>query len=187
METVFAALPVMVRYMAPAESLPIVKLFNCAPLPFSVCVSLMQAVTVSLRPPYHLSVFAALLELFMTVNIPPHLLAALTYLKQVPVVEMANDPPPVITVAFEHRSLPAVGVFVITVAVGVRVMVGVLVGAVGVGVRVRVGVLVTPVGVIVGVGVRVGVFVATVAVGVLVGTVVPPQLGVLPEVSAPLT
>lgn len=36
METVFAALPVMVRNMAPLASLLMLKLFSCAPLPLSV-------------------------------------------------------------------------------------------------------------------------------------------------------
>src|ERR1041384_499132 len=133
-ETVLAALPVMVRYIAPVESLLTVKLFNCAPLPLSTWLSLMQAVTVSLRPPYHLSVFAAVLEPFMTVNMPPHLLAALTYLKQVALVVMANEPPPVMTVGLAHGSEPP-GV---TVG-GTGVFVRVAVGTVSVLVRVTVG------------------------------------------------
>src|SRR4051812_39401244 len=97
-EIVLAALPVTVTYMAPVESLATVKLFSCAPLPPSVWLSLIKAVTVSLRPPYQLRVFAAVVDPFMTVNMLPHLLEALTYLKQVALVVMLNEPPPVITV-----------------------------------------------------------------------------------------
>ena len=35
-DTVFAALPVMVRYIAPVESFATVKLFSCPPLPLNV-------------------------------------------------------------------------------------------------------------------------------------------------------
>ena len=83
------------------------------PLPFRIWLLLTQLVTVSLNPPYQFIVLAAEVPPFMTVHIAPHLLAALTYLKQVAVVVMLNEPPPVIVVQVP----PLTGVFV-RVAVG---------------------------------------------------------------------
>ena len=78
----------MVTYIALFASLATVKLLSCAPLPLSVCVSLMQLVVVSLRPPYHLmTLLTDDDEPFMTENMPPRTNAALTYLKHVPVTE----------------------------------------------------------------------------------------------------
>src|SRR6185436_19724023 len=72
METVLTLLPVTVTYVAPLESLATVKLLICAPLPLSVCVSLMQFVTLSLRPPYHLTVLLTVeSEPFITDHIAP--------------------------------------------------------------------------------------------------------------------
>src|SRR5262245_16018140 len=139
---VLTLLPVTVTNMALFESLPTVKLLICAPLPVSVCVSLMQLVTVSFRPPYHFTVLLTVESPeFITGTMPPRTNTELTYLKQVPAVETEYEPPPVITVGVEHGLPPGVGV-------GPGVFVGVFVGT---------GVFV---GVFVGTGVLVGVFVA---------------------------
>src|SRR5262245_7472099 len=144
---VLTLLPVTVTYMALFESLATVKLLICAPLPLSVCVSLMQLVTVSFRPPYHLTVLLTVeSEPFITDHMPPRRKPALTYLKHVPAVETEYEPPPVITVGVEHGLPPGTGVLV-RVGVGpTGVFVGVFVGN---GVLVRVGV--GPTGVLVGV------------------------------------
>src|SRR5689334_17248310 len=141
---VLTLLPVTVTNMALFESLATVKLLICAPLPLSVCMSLMQAVTFSLRPPYHLTVLLTVASPgFITENMPPRTKAALTYLKHVPVVETEYEPPPVMTVGVAHGLPPGTGVLV-----GVGVTTGVFVGVFD------------------GTGVFVGVFVTT---GVLVG------------------
>src|SRR6185436_10968810 len=160
---VLTLLPVTVTNMALLESLATVKLLICAPLPLSVWVSLMQLVTVSLRPPYHLTVLMTVASPgFMTENIPPRVKVALTYLKQVPLAETEYEPPPVITVGVEHGLPPGTGVLVM-VGVGGAVFAGVFVGVLeAMGVFVRVGD---------GPAVLVGVFVGTVVlVGVLLGT-----------------
>src|SRR5689334_11251567 len=126
MLTVLTLLPVTVTNMALLESLATVKLLICAPLPLSVCVSLMQAVVFSLRPPYHLTVLLTVeSEPFITDHIAPRTKAAFTYLKQVPLVETEYEPPPVITVGLEHGLPPGTGVFVgVLEATGVFVRVG---------------------------------------------------------------
>src|SRR5688572_18867607 len=174
MLTVLAWLVVIVTYIALAESLATVKLLSCAPLPLSVCVSLIQLVTVSLRPPYHLTTLLTVEEEpFITDHIAPRTKAELTYLKQTPLAGTAYDPPPVMTVGVAHRLPPGTGVLVGVFVGPMGVFVGVLLGTdVFVGVfdatGVLVGVLVGPVGVLVRVGVFDG---ASVFVGVLVGPV----------------
>src|SRR5690349_2533526 len=159
MLTVLTWLAVMVTYIALFASLATVKLLSCAPLPLSVCVSLMQLVVVSLRPPYHLTTLLTVeSEPFITDHIAPRVKAALTYLKQTPAAGTEYEPPPVMTVGVAHRLPPGVGD-------GPGVLVGVLVGT---------GVLV---GVFVGTGVLVGVFVGHaqvvfVGVGVTTGVLV---------------
>src|SRR5262245_57943566 len=180
MLTVLTLFVVMVTYIALAESLATVKLLICAPLPLSVCVSLIQAVTVSFRPPYHLTTLLTVESApFITDHMAPRVNTALTYLKQAPVSGTEYEPPPVMTVGVAHKLPPGVGVgpgVFVGVFVGTGVFVGVFVGTgVLVGVFVATGVFVGVlvghahvvfVGVLVGTGVFVGVFVGT---GVLVG------------------
>src|SRR5947207_12345511 len=105
-ETVLTLLVVIVTNIALFESLATVKLLSCAPLPASVWLSLMQAVTVSVRPPYHLTTLLTVeSDPFMTENIPPRTKVALTYLKHTPLAGMEYDPPPVMTVGLAHRLL----------------------------------------------------------------------------------
>src|SRR5215510_6184380 len=128
MLTVLTLFVVIVTYIALAESLATVKLLICAPLPLSVCVSLMQAVTVSFRPPYHLTTLLTVESApFITDHIAPRVKVALTYLKQTPVSGTEYEPPPVMTVGVAHRLPPGTGVLVI-VGVGVLVRVAVGVG-----------------------------------------------------------
>src|SRR5262245_14035141 len=191
MLTVLTLFVVMVTYMALAESLATVIFLICAPLPLGVWLSLMQLVTVSFRPPYHLTTLLTVESApFITDHIAPRVKVALTYLKQTPASGTEYEPPPVMTVGVAHRLLLGVGdgpgVFV-----GVFVGTGVLVGVfdatgVFVGVLLATGVFV---GVFDATGVLVGVFEATgVLVNVFVGAgvLVGPPPGSAPQTSAPL-
>src|SRR5262245_15334994 len=103
-----------------AGPLPTWQSCTCPPSPWSVRPRLMQFVTLSLRPPYHLTTLLTVeSEPFMTDHIAPREKAALTYLKHVPLIETEYDPPPVMTVGVEHKPPPGTGVFV-HVGVGVR-------------------------------------------------------------------
>ena len=129
MLTVLAALPVIVKYMAPLASLLTLKLLNCAPLPFRFADVFEQLVEDSPLPPYQFTVLTADDDQFPTLNIPPFAQPVFTYLKQVGVVVMLTEPLPVITVQAAPLGVAVGAGVLVRVALATTVAVLVALGA----------------------------------------------------------